>query len=153
MIVYRLAIEQYIDDLSGTGAKLYGGRWNSVGFPVLYATENISLALLEILGRADKTLVPPDYMLLKLEIPDSIKLANIYKNKLKKNWKDDLEYTQFIGTSFVKDGTELAMKVPSAIVDEESNFVINTRHPDFKKLKVKGISKFQLDKRFFLINE
>ncbi len=153
MIVYRLALEQYIDDLSGTGAKLWGGRWNSAGIPVLYATENISLALLEILVRADRTLLPPDYMLLKLEIPDQLSITTIYKNKLKKNWIDDLDYTQFIGSSFVKTGADLALKVPSAIVGEENNFVFNTSHADFKKVKIKGISKFQLDKRFFLINE
>lgn len=153
MIVYRLATEQYVDDLSGTGAKLWGGRWNSTGVPVLYTTENISLALLEILVRADKTLIPPDYMLLKLEIPEQAGLATVYKNKLKKNWKDDVEYTQFIGSSFARSGNDLALKVPSAVVDEENNFVLNPTHPDFKKVKIKSISKFQLDKRFFLINE
>lgn len=153
MIVYRLATEQYVDDLTGTGAKLFGGRWNSIGIPALYATENISLALVEILVRTDKTLLPPDYMLLKLEIPDPLSIATIYKNKLKKNWKEDFEYTQFIGSSFISTGTELALKVPSAIVDEENNFVINPNHPNFKKVKVKSISKFQLDKRFFLIHE
>ncbi len=153
MIVYRLATEQYVEDLTGTGAKLFGGRWNSTGIAALYATENISLALVEILVRADKTLLPPDYMLLKLEIPDHLSVATIHKNKLKKNWKEDLEYTQFIGSSFVTTGAELALKVPSAIVEEENNFVINTNHADFKKVKIKSISKFQLDKRFFLINE
>lgn len=153
MIIYRLATEQYVEDLSGTGAKLFGGRWNTAGMPALYATENISLALVEILVRTDKTLMPPDYMLLKLEIPDQLVLATIQQNKLKKNWKDDLDYTQFIGSSFLKTGAELALKVPSAIVEEENNFVINPSHADFKKVKIKSISKFQLDKRFFLINE
>jgi len=153
MIVYRLATEQYVEDLTGTGAKLFGGRWNNTGIAALYATENISLALVEILVRADKTLLPPDYMLLKLEIPDQLSIATIHKNKLKKNWKDDIEYTQFIGSSFVTTGAELALKVPSAIVEEENNYVINTNHADFKKVKIKSISKFQLDKRFFIINE
>ena len=86
MIIYRLATEQYIEDLSGTGAKLFGGRWNTAGMPALYATENISLALVEILVRTDKTLMPPDYMLLKLEIPDQLVLATIQQNKLKENF-------------------------------------------------------------------
>lgn len=153
MIVFRLATEQYVDDLTGTGAKLFGGRWNSIGTPALYATENISLALVEILVRTDKILLPPDYMLLKLEIPDQLSIATIHKNKLKKNWKEDFEYTQFMGSSFITSGAELALKVPSAIVEEENNFVINSNHADFKKVKIKSISKFQLDKRFFLIHE
>ncbi|RYF91686.1 MAG: RES domain-containing protein [Chitinophagaceae bacterium] len=153
MIVYRLATEQFVDDLSGTGAKLFGGRWNNVGIPVLYTTENISLALLEILVRADKTLLPPAYMLLKLELPVQAGTSTIYFNKLKKNWKDDVEYTQFIGSSFASSGDDLILKVPSAIVEVENNFVINPHHKDFKKVKIKSISKFQLDKRFFLLNE
>ncbi len=150
MIVYRLATEQFVDDLTGTGAKLYGGRWNSVGVPALYTTESISLALVEILVNTSKILLPPDYMLLTLEIPDQLNVRTIYKNKLKKDWKKDIEYTQFIGSSFINAAEELALKVPSAVVDEESNFVLNPNHVDFKKVKIKSISKFQLDKRFFL---
>jgi RES domain-containing protein len=153
MIIYRLAIEKYKDDLSGTGSKLFGGRWNSVGIAAIYATENISLSVLEILVRTDKKLIPPHYMLLKIEIPDIIIYNSITKNKLKKNWKEDVDYTQFIGTEFIKTGSTLALKVPSAIVDEENNFILNPLHADFKKVKIKSINKFRFDKRFFLVNE
>lgn len=150
MIIFRLATEQYIEDLSGTGSKLFGGRWNFSGIPVVYTTENISLSVLEILARADKKHIPPDYMLLKLEIPDSILYSTITKNKLKSNWKDDMEYTQFIGSEFAKTNSNLLLKVPSAIVDEENNFILNPNHAEIKKLKIKSLSKFKFDKRFFL---
>ncbi len=153
MIIFRLAIEQFKDDLSGTGSKLFGGRWNFAGIAVLYATENISLSALEILVRADKNNIPPDYMLLKIEVPDSLLLTSISKSKLKKGWKEDLEYSQFIGSEFIKNNSNLTLKVPSAIVDEEHNFIINPAHTDFKKVKIKSVSKFYFDKRFFLINE
>lgn len=153
MILYRLAIADYADDLSGTGAKLYGGRWNSAGFAAVYTTETISLAALEILVHADKRFLPPDYKLLKLDVPDSLANRMITKTKLKKDWKDDVGYTQFMGTEFLRNNTGIALKVPSAIIDEESNIILNPAHADFKKIKIKGITTFAFDKRFFLVNE
>ena len=153
MIVYRLTIEMYKTDLSGTGAKLYGGRWNSVGRPVVYATENISLAVLEILVRTDISGIPPSYHLLKLEVPENLSPVVISKNKLKKEWKNDFRYTQWIGDEFVHSNNALMLKVPSAIVDEEHNYILNTRHNDFKKIKLLTVNKFHFDKRLFLHHE
>jgi RES domain-containing protein len=153
MIIYRLAIESFKDDLSGTGAKLYGGRWNSAGIPVLYTTENISLAVLEILVRTDISALPPAYHLVKLEVPDTMVPTIISKAKLKKEWKGDLRYTQWIGDEFTKLNDSLMLKVPSAIVEDEHNYILNTGHPDIKKVKLAGIKKFHFDKRLFLHDE
>ena len=153
MIVYRLAIDMYKDDLSGTGAKLLGGRWNSAGYAVLYTTENISLAVLEILVKADTENIPLTYHLLKISIPDDHNAVAITKNKLKAGWKDDLGLTQWLGNEFIKAGESLLLKVPSAIVDEEHNFIINPKHPKFKTIKITSTKKFHLDKRLFLKDE
>jgi RES domain-containing protein len=153
MIIYRLAIEMYKDDLSGNGARLFGGRWNSPGLPVVYTTENISLAVLEILVRADTYTVPLTYHLIKIDIPDSIQPLIITSAKLKKEWKEDVAYTQWMGDEFIKSGELLLVKVPSAIVDEESNFIINPKHNDFKKVKIVAVKKFLFDKRLFLKDE
>jgi len=151
MTIYRLAIEQYKNDLTGEGAKLFGGRWNSIGIAALYATENISLAVLEILVRTDIHLIPPNYHLRKMEIPENVTATIIRKNKLKRNWKEDIDYTQWMGNEFIRSGKSLLLKIPSAIVDEEHNYIINPSHSDFKKIKASA-SKFQFDKRLFLIN-
>lgn len=153
MIVYRLAIEQYCDDLSGTGSKLFGGRWNHVGTPVVYTTENISLSVLEILVRTDKTMIPLNYMLIRIEIPDNITPTLITTSKLKKDWKEDIDNTQFIGTEFARNNQSVILKVPSAVVDEEHNYILNPAHPDMKKVKIKQLMPFRFDKRFFLIHE
>ena len=142
MTVYRLCIEQYKDDISGTGAKLFGGRWNSIGVPVLYSTENISLAVLEILVRTDINHLPLHYFLLKLELPDKADVTLINKAKLKKEWKTDVGYTQWIGNEFVKSNKALVLKLPSAIIDEEHNFIVNKNHQDFKKIKINSSKKF-----------
>lgn len=153
MTIYRLSIEQYKDDISGTGAKLYGGRWNTAGIPVLYSTENISLSVLEILVRTNINLIPLHYYLLKIELPDNAAINTINKNKLKKEWKTDIGYTQWIGNEFLKSNKSLVLKIPSAIVDEEHNFIINTEHIEFKKMKITSSKKFSFDKRLYLKNE
>lgn len=153
MIVYRLAIDMYKDDLSGTGAKLLGGRWNSAGHAVLYTTENISLAVLEILVKANAENIPLSYHLLKIIIPDDQNAVVISKTKLKAGWKEDPGFSQWLGNEFIKAGESLLLKVPSAIVDEEHNFIINPKHPRFKTVKIVATKKFHFDKRLFLKDE
>jgi len=153
MIVYRLATALYKNDLSGTGAKLYGGRWNSAGIPALYSTENISLAVLEILVRADKHTIPDTYHLIKINVPGIATIVNISKEKLKQDWKDDIEYTKWMGDEFIKTNEGLLLKVPSAIVDEENNYLFNSNHKDFQKIKILQTSVFRFDKRLFIEDE
>jgi RES domain-containing protein len=150
MIIYRLAVEKYSSDLSGAGAKLYGGRWNNKGLAMLYTTENISLSVLEILVNANRNEIPPAYELLKLNIANTVGYSTITKEKLKEAWKDDFEYTQWIGTAFLKENKKLLLKVPSAVVDDEYNFLVNPNHSDFKKLKIEAASHFKFDKRLHL---
>jgi RES domain-containing protein len=153
MIIYRLAIEAYKDDLSGTGSKLYGGRWNVPGFAAIYTAENISLAVLEILVNTDKNNIPPDYHLLKINFPDNLPVKVISANSLKDKWYLDFEYAQYIGTNFLQSGKEAILKMPSAIVKEEYNFLVNPIHADFKKITIKESSLFDLDIRLLKTNE
>lgn len=150
MIIYRLAVEKFSRDISGTGAKLMGGRWNIPGLPVLYTTESISLSVLEILVNTERQFIPNTYQLLKLNVPDNVVNTTIVKEKLKEQWKDDFEYTQWIGSEFLRQKKALMLKVPSAVIDEENNFLFNPEHPDFKKLKILAINNFQFDKRLHL---
>jgi RES domain-containing protein len=153
MIVYRLSSGTYRNDLSGTGAKLYGGRWNSAGLRALYTTEHISLAVLEILVHIKSYGLPPDYHLITIEIPDTTAVVTIDQGKLKQNWKDDIAYGQFIGDEFLNANQSLVLKVPSAIIDQEYNFVINPAHPDAAKIKIQSFKIFMFDKRLYLKNE
>ena len=153
MIIYRLTSGDHINDLSGTGSKLFGGRWNSPGMKAIYTTENISLAILEILVHVKKYKRPSDYHLLAISIPESIKPFIINKEKLKKNWKDDAVYTQFIGDEFLKAGQSMVLKVPSVIVEQENNFILNPAHSDSNKIKIVSKKLFEFDKRLYLTNE
>jgi RES domain-containing protein len=153
MIIYRLTNGDHIKDLSGNGSKLYGGRWNSVGHNAIYATQNISLAVLEILVHVKKYNCPLDYHLLNISIPENIKPTVIHAEKLKKTWKDDPAYSQFMGDEFLKSKQSLVLQVPSAIVEQENNFLLNPDHPDAFKIKIVSTRLFEFDKRLYLTNE
>ena len=146
MIIYRLTTSEFAGDLSGEGAKIYGGRWNPVGFAALYISEFISLSILEILVRADKFTSPDAYTLLNIQIPEN-SVANIELKKLKDGWQNHIEYTRSIGEEFLKANQTLVLKVPSAIVPQEHNFLINPQHKDFKKVKIISTELLELDKR------
>jgi len=153
MIVYRLTISAYQKDLTGNGSKIYGGRWNTPGLAAIYTAENISLSVLEILVAADKNTIPPEYFLIKLYIPDDLPLKQIHSAKLKTKWDNDPGYTQFIGSTFLRSGKEAIMKMPSAIVKDEHNFLLNPSHTGFKKIKILNSEPFDIDIRLFKSDE
>jgi len=151
MIVYRISNALYSNDLSGTGAKLNGGRWNSKGIPILYTSEHISLALLEMLVNTQFKDFIIALDLLDIQVPESASLSEISLSKLKKGWVADFGYTAFIGDEFIKNKQSLLLKVPSAVIHEEYNYLINPLHADFKKIKIIETRSFKTDERLFTI--
>lgn len=149
MIVYRLSKSVYANDLSGKGAELVGGRWNSRGNAVLYTSQSIALCVTEIAVHVPLGILPKDYDLIHIEIPDD----NILEVKrLPKDWQTfpHADSTQKIGDKFLKDKKYLVLKVPSAAVQGEFNFLVNPGHPDFDKVKIKKKEKFSFDERLFV---
>jgi RES domain-containing protein len=149
MIVYRFAYPRFATDLSGTGARLRGGRWNPPGIPVTYTSEHISLALLEVLANAGTLEELQLIRLVEIDIPASITAHEIKASALKKNWFHDFDYTQWMGQEMLRTGKAALIKCPSVIVPNEHNFLINPLHPDFKKIKLKEVSDFHFDERLF----
>jgi len=149
MIVYRISNETYKNDISGNGAALYGSRWNSPGRRVLYTSEYISLCILESLVHISRDFIPDNQYLLHISIPESKDQETIAYSSMKKDWRDNLEYTRWIGDQFVKTHESLILKVPSAIVQQEHNFLLDPLHPEFKKVKIINAELLQLDKRLF----
>ena len=149
MIVYRITNSRYKDDISGAGAKLRGARWNMPGTGMLYTAENISLSALEILVHIGLSDIRNLYHQLAIFIPDDTIIKEINTHKLKPGWFEDEEYTSFMGTEFIKTNNSLVLKVPSAIIAEEHNFLVNPNHPDFKKIKIKKSKPFTFDERLY----
>ncbi len=144
MIIYRCALKKWIKDISGKGAYLYGGRWNSPGLAMVYAAENNVLAALEVAMRIPLESISSDYLMVPLEFPDSV---SIYKPKLPADWNLSLETTRSIGAGFLKKEKYLIMKVPSALVSDSYNFLINPNHSEITKIKVMEPRTILFDKR------
>jgi len=149
MVVYRIARSSYIRDLSGTGAKKYGGRWNPKGIAVLYTSKHRSLAILELLVNASTQSLPKDLSLLSLKVPNLQQITEKTEEDLPQNWRTTPAPFRLadIGSEWIASNRSLILKVPSAIVPEEQNILINPNHPDFKQLSIQSISSFSLDSR------
>ncbi len=150
MIVYRITREKYHKDITGTGARIHGGRWNYKGIPILYASETRALSTLEYLVHTYYDLLPPKLKLLSIEIPtESNELIIISPKELPKNWQrtPPPEILKKIGQKYLIEQNNLAIKVPSVIVPDEFNLAINPNHQEFRKVKIKKIEPYKLDLR------
>ena len=148
MVLYRIVKCSYADDLSGTGARLFGGRWNSECKPAVYLASSRALALLEVLVHLQPLMIPDDYCLTEIEVPDN-SITEVAIADLPGNWKDisppvALRQT---GDEFLKKQTHLLMKVPSSIVPMEYNYLLNPRHEGMKKVKILKKAPYSFDER------
>ncbi|MFN4087032.1 MAG: RES family NAD+ phosphorylase [Spirosomataceae bacterium] len=153
MKVYRIEREKYLDTtLQGVGAALTEGyRWNSLNTYLVYTAESRALATLEVSVHLDFLEdLPKDRFYVEIEIPDEIEIVVLPIEQLPENWdsKPPILETQFIGDDFVSQKNAAVLKVPSAIVPPEYNYLINPNHPDSKKIKVISIQRLEFDSRF-----
>jgi len=149
--IFRIGKTKYINDFSGEGSRLFGGRWNKMGDPVIYFSEHLSLSLLEIIVHVDYGKLPLNYSFVEVEIPDtSIKIIKSV-DFIKPKWRTEeaASQLQLFGSNWLKKQESLAMQVPSAILEKENNILVNPLHKDFKKLKIIEISKMDFDPRLF----
>lgn len=152
MKVYRIEREKYLTDtLSGQGAALSKGfRWNSLYTKLVYTAESRALATLEVSVHLDLSEdLPLDRHYVEIYIPDTLTIFEVHIKDLPPAWnsKPPGLTTQFIGDDFVESLQAAVLKVPSSIVPEEYNFLINPLHPDAKKIKVISVSNMSFDER------
>ncbi|TXN37728.1 RES family NAD+ phosphorylase [Flagellimonas hymeniacidonis] len=152
MIAYRLGKTQFINDLTGTGAYLYGGRWNNKGIRMLYTGQSRALAMAEASVHLPLHLVPTGYSILELEFPDEMIQVFDQKQLEHVNWRSfPASYvTQEIGDTFIESSLQLALKVPSVIVEGDFNYLLNPNFPEYTNLvKINDIRDFPFDERIF----
>ena len=152
MDVWRISRSKYEPSaFTGYGAETTGGRWNYKGHPIIYTSENLSLAALELFVHVSPGTMPADLISIRGKLPDSVSVEEIKDSDLPGNWR---EYPapaelQTIGTDWLHGQTSLVLIVPSAINSLEKNILLNPAHPEIKKLKVENGQPFQFDPRMF----
>jgi len=148
MTLYRITNCEYANDLSGAGARLFGGRWNSEGRPALYLASSRALAVLEVLVHLPPLMIPDNYCLVEIEVPDT-GITEIKIEDLPDDWKDVSPPASLkqIGNKFLKKGEHLLMKMPSSVVPMEYNYLLNPHHPAGQKVKVLKNEPFAFDVR------
>jgi len=139
MEVYRITQEPFANDLTGNGARLYGGRWNSEGVFALYTSESRSLALLENIVHTPLAILREKiYMIISIYIPDDAGIQIIDAGNLPKNWDafDANPITRDNGDAFLKKAENLLLKAPSVLMPEEFNYILNPLMPAMKAVKI-----------------
>ena len=151
MKVYRLSRARYADHISGTGSSNKGARWNSVGVEMIYTAESRALAMAEIMVHLSAAMIPKDYLMITVNIPDDLVIQQLPPEVLPPDWNvfPYLASTQTLGDSFIRDSRFPILKVPSAVVAGDFNLLINPHHKDFNRIKVEKTEKFPFDSRFF----
>jgi len=147
--IFRIAKTNFIEDLSGEGARLYGGRWNKPGDAVIYFSEHLSLCVLEILTRTEYQFLRSGFSYLEAEIPYPL-IREIFKPaKIHLNWNiepPNME-TQMYGSNWLRSKKDLAISIPSAVLPQESNVLVNPAHSLFSEIKIMRIAPLILDSR------
>ena len=140
MVVWRICRAPFAD-LSGNGARLYGGRWNSPGRSFLYTAENAALAVLEVRVHLDLdwSLLPGDYVLMAMDT------ATMASEVLIDVPVDPLA----VGDAWLASGRSALLRVPSLIVPESANVLVNVAHPDARRLSVASVRPFVFDARLW----
>jgi RES domain-containing protein len=148
MIVYRVSKKQFAEDLRGEGARLYGGRWNHIHTGCLYTSATRSLALLEFSVNVNRMLAPKSLSLVAIEIPEKNILV-LNTADLPENWQEVPVpgSTRDFGTGLLREARYPVIAIPSVVVPEEYNYLLNPLHKDHVKCRTVTINELSFDGR------
>lgn len=132
----------------GEGARVEGGRWNSPGTAVVYTSQSAALAALEILVHLGRSTILLAYVLIPCTFDDAL-VSRVDRRRLPKNWRSypAPPESQLVGDEWAKGGKSVVLEVPSAVIDTESNYLLNPKHPDFQDIRVLNPQPFAFDLR------
>lgn len=141
----------YAESLNGKGAARSNNRWNSKGVEMVYTAESRALAIAGVGVHLSWSVLPRDYVMVEIEIPGALKIDGVSASLLDEGW-DGFPYirqTQTLGDKFIEVGSTCVLKVPSAVVKGDFNFLLNPTHADMKKIRIVDITDFLFDERLF----
>lgn len=147
MVIYRITSRAYARDLSGTGAMLFGGRWNPKGVRMLYTSESLSLAVLEVIANLSGGQLSNLLYAVRLELPDDLPVFE--PSNLPLDWQMFPHGAETVsaGQAFIKANKYVCMRVPSAIIPSEYNYLLNPMHELYDRVKYLDANPIMLDKR------
>lgn len=143
MVLWRISRHK---DLSGIGGLKAGGRWHHAGHPVVYLADSPAGALLEVCVHTAANDVPPDFTLLRIEGPD-LKFNVVHESDLPPDWVARLDVTRSIGAAWLDQRASVLLQVPSALVPQTANFLLNPLHPEAKRFHITEALRYPFDLR------
>ncbi len=149
MKAYRLVHRAFAHDaLSGEGARRYGGRWNSKGQRMVYLADSLALVTLEVLVHTQAADDLLDYVWLELSF-DAELLEKISDEQLPQDWRESPapESTRALGNRWLLKQSSLLLRVPSAVLPQQHNFLLNPTHPNMTRLQVSDSQALDIDPR------
>jgi len=147
MLAWRLCRRRYAE-LNGMGAASTGGRWNPVGFPMVYMSSSDSLAVLEVRVHL-RRYIPNSFVFVTVDVPEELITAIETRESLPPNWHDNLEWSRAADRRFLNDESSVALSVPSRVVPACRNILLNPRHPEFSQVVTTPPAPFVWDRRLF----
>jgi RES domain-containing protein len=151
MKIWRICRERYAaDGFSGEGARRFGGRWNSRGVPMVYASTSLALAAIELFVHLEPNQAPDDLVSITAELPEGEPALRWDSASLPEDWwGDELGPVRALGDSWIRDKQSLAVMVPSVPIRQEWNVLINPRHPRADAIEPQTVEPFNFDARMF----
>jgi RES domain-containing protein len=150
MHLWRLCRKPFAKEpLSGKGALVSSGRWHTAPRLVVYASESLALASLEVLVHLEPDHMPPDLLAIEIDVPDALEIARLNPSQLPRSWRryPAPRSLQKLGNAWLDSQKCAVLRVPSAVIPGEANFLINPLHPDARHIAVAGKSRFAFDSR------
>ena len=148
LTVWRLLTARFAKfAFSGDGARLYGGRWNRKGVPMVYTAGSQSLAMLEMLVLDEP--LRARYVIVPAKLPKNLKIERVTPDQLPANWRDlgAREQLQIMGTDWARRRSSAALAVPSVVIPTETNYLLNPLHPSFARIQIGKPEEFVTDLR------
>jgi RES domain-containing protein len=137
--------------LAGEGARRVGGRWSPRGTPIAYCASSLSLAVLECLVHFDLSEAPTDYVAIPMDLPNAL-IERVDPKRLPSNWRQTPAPPGLarIGGDWARAGRTAVLEVPSAIIPDEPNFLVNPAHAAVARIRVGASRPFHFDPRLFV---
>lgn len=146
MSVYRITLSKWAGNLTGTGIP---ARWNSRGVEMIYTAGSRSLVCLENLVHRSGEGLNRNFSIIEIDIPDNCTVEHLQRSLLPEYWyrMENYSLCQKIGNNWIESRNSPVLRVPSSIIPEEFNYLINPRHPDAPGISIKTISPYRFDER------